>query len=378
MQHNKLRLALHGSNAIAFDMRNYKSMGEPVGDAFGGAAYGEKNSKLFKVIAAVAGVALAIPTGGLSLQMTLMQGIAFAGAALNLVGVVTGNSMLSKIGGFASLGAGLANAFQGNSALWNGLKNTATGTTEAGGSSLLDAAKIQSGQSLASTAKDIAASDHSALFDTMSGQGGMSGGSIIDRSALNNGGMPNVNSSMASDQIASEVSGGGYDPSSVIDNSTQAISNSSFQGNLTVDNPINLPQADNRLMVNSGTADASGTGLDITRGNTGVYGTNASNTQVGLLGNIKDSVSGVFDTMNKNPVATKLISDFLAGAIQSPQDKAMAQYYLAKAKETNAQMANAQAIPTMNLQANPNANVQFNTAIRAPRGNGLLNRNQQV
>jgi hypothetical protein len=77
---------------------------EPIGDAFGGAAYGEKNdpiSAAFSIYGMfAAGEALAV-------GFSVMEGLAFAGSALSLVGNITGNSDLMKIGAIAGL-AGFA------------------------------------------------------------------------------------------------------------------------------------------------------------------------------------------------------------------------------------------------------------------------------
>jgi len=82
------------------------SADHPVGDPTGGAAYGEKNDPVSAVlsIAAMGGTYYTAGTFG---AMTIMQGITFAGAALSLVGNVTGNKTLSKIGMVAGVIGGL-------------------------------------------------------------------------------------------------------------------------------------------------------------------------------------------------------------------------------------------------------------------------------
>ena len=77
---------------------------EPIGDAFGGAAYGEKNDPVSAAFS-IYGMFTAAETGFAA--MTMMQGLAFAGSALSLVGNVTGNADLMKIGAVAGL-AGFA------------------------------------------------------------------------------------------------------------------------------------------------------------------------------------------------------------------------------------------------------------------------------
>lgn len=82
------------------------SADHPVGDPTGGAAYGEKNDPVSAVlsVATMAGTYGAVGTFG---AMTLMQGLTFAGAAVSLVGNITGNKTLSKIGMIAGIAGGI-------------------------------------------------------------------------------------------------------------------------------------------------------------------------------------------------------------------------------------------------------------------------------
>ena len=81
----------------------------PIGDPTGGAAYGEKNDPVTAIIAigSMGATYTAMMAG------SIMAGVAFAGAALSLVGNITGNSTLSKIGMVAGVigGAGMMGAF---------------------------------------------------------------------------------------------------------------------------------------------------------------------------------------------------------------------------------------------------------------------------
>lgn len=78
----------------------------PIGDPTGGAAYGEKNDPITAIIS-IASMAGTYAAAGTFAAMTVMQGITFAGAALSLVGNVTGNKTLSKIGMIAGLAGGV-------------------------------------------------------------------------------------------------------------------------------------------------------------------------------------------------------------------------------------------------------------------------------
>ncbi|CAB4158842.1 hypothetical protein UFOVP713_28 [uncultured Caudovirales phage] len=79
------------------------SADHPVGDPTGGAAYGEKNDPVSAIlsIAAMAGSYAPMMAGG------IMAGVTFAGAAVSLVGNITGNKTLSKIGMVAGIVGGL-------------------------------------------------------------------------------------------------------------------------------------------------------------------------------------------------------------------------------------------------------------------------------
>jgi hypothetical protein len=80
------------------------SADHPIGDPTGGPAYGEKNDPIS------AAISLATMYGTASAgfaAMTVMQGITFAGAAISLVGNVTGNAKLMKIGAIAGIAGGL-------------------------------------------------------------------------------------------------------------------------------------------------------------------------------------------------------------------------------------------------------------------------------
>ena len=78
----------------------------PIGDPTGGAAYGEKNEPISAIIA-ISTMAGTYAAAGTFAAMTLMQGITFAGAALSLVGNVTGNKTLMKIGAIAGIAGGI-------------------------------------------------------------------------------------------------------------------------------------------------------------------------------------------------------------------------------------------------------------------------------
>ena len=97
------------------------ALDHPIGDPTGGAAYGEKNDPISAIIA-IGSMGATYAAAGSFAAMTIFQGITFAGAALSLVGNVTGNKTLSKIGMIAGLAGGLGMAY-------DSVMGTATGGT---------------------------------------------------------------------------------------------------------------------------------------------------------------------------------------------------------------------------------------------------------
>lgn len=87
-RHQKTYLSREMTRALATEY--------PIGDPHGGPAYGDRNEPVSAIIA----ITTMVSTGGAVLAGTasLMTGLAFAGAAISLVGNITGNKTLSKIG----------------------------------------------------------------------------------------------------------------------------------------------------------------------------------------------------------------------------------------------------------------------------------------
>lgn len=82
------------------------SLDHPIGDPFGGTAYGEKNDPVSAIIS-IGTMAGTYAAAGSFAAMTLMQGLAFAGGALSLAGNITGNKTLMKIGMVAGVAGGI-------------------------------------------------------------------------------------------------------------------------------------------------------------------------------------------------------------------------------------------------------------------------------
>ena len=84
----------------------------PIGDPTGGAAYGEKNDPISAAIA-IGSMGATYAAAGTFAAMTVLQGITFAGAALSLVGNVTGNKSLMKLGMVVGIAGGIGSLAEG-------------------------------------------------------------------------------------------------------------------------------------------------------------------------------------------------------------------------------------------------------------------------
>ena len=80
------------------------SMDNPVGDPFGGPAYGEKRDP-FSAVSAISMFAAGMAAEGLT------AGLLIAGGVMTGLGAITGNKTLSMLGSIAGLGAGVSNFF---------------------------------------------------------------------------------------------------------------------------------------------------------------------------------------------------------------------------------------------------------------------------
>lgn len=90
------------------------ALDHPVGDPLGGAAYGEMNDPVSAVVAigTMAGTATAAAgvIAGTFTLATISAGLAFAGAAMSLVGNISGDANLMKYGAITGLAGGLGMA----------------------------------------------------------------------------------------------------------------------------------------------------------------------------------------------------------------------------------------------------------------------------
>jgi hypothetical protein len=107
--------------------RALAAMGEPVGDPFGGPAYGQKNGPALALVGAGASI-----WGGMAIgASTLMGGLMIAGGVMSGLGAITGNKTLSTLGMVAGLAGGVGSFFQngGFGSMTGGVENIAGGGT---------------------------------------------------------------------------------------------------------------------------------------------------------------------------------------------------------------------------------------------------------
>ena len=102
---NKIYMSRAETRAMAIE--------HPIGDPTGGPAYGEKNDPISAAIAIGSMGATYAAAGYTFAAMTVLQGITFAGAALSLVGNVTGNKSLMKLGMVVGLAGGIGSLAEG-------------------------------------------------------------------------------------------------------------------------------------------------------------------------------------------------------------------------------------------------------------------------
>jgi len=86
--------------------RRQETMGEPVGDAFHGPAFGERRGPAIAVFGAFGSISAGLAAGG------LMGGLMIAGGVMSGLGAITGNKTLSKLGMLTGLAGGVGQFFK--------------------------------------------------------------------------------------------------------------------------------------------------------------------------------------------------------------------------------------------------------------------------
>lgn len=96
---------------LSREMTRSMALEHPIGDPHGGPAYGERNDPISAIISiGTMFTASAGFTVGLA-SMSLASGLMFAGGALSLLGNITGNKTLSKIGMVVGIAGGIGSLF---------------------------------------------------------------------------------------------------------------------------------------------------------------------------------------------------------------------------------------------------------------------------
>lgn len=129
-RHQKTYLSRELTRAMAID--------HPIGDPHGGPAYGERNDPISATVAI--GTMFAASSGAIAAgtiaAMTLAEGLMFAGAALSLVGNISGNKTISRIGMVVGIAGGVgALSGMGSATLGDtfGMGEAASGVSGASG-----------------------------------------------------------------------------------------------------------------------------------------------------------------------------------------------------------------------------------------------------
>lgn len=305
------------------------SMDAPVGDPFGGPAFGERNDPVSATVAFFEAA-------------TAFEVIAAVGTALSVVGMVTGNGDLAKIGGVMGLVGGFGTMAQGgmfgaDMQKWAGSVNQSFGTSTA--------------QNISSAAVPTDAFANGEVV-TQSIAGGAPTPGLIDAGSLNleQAAGPAVTDAFANGEVVTEsIAGGASEPTMIAADGTAAgaTPNPALD---TATAAVEEPSLMSRVASPEKTAAA----------------VKASSAGIDTGASLFDRIS---QFANKNKALTEMALKGVASAYQSPQAKAALDaqaasanaasgLYGVKTAEIQGQMANANAIPTVTgMRVDPNAQI---------------------
>lgn len=271
---------------------------EPVGDPFGGAAYGRKEFSLRKAAGFVAAAVAIVATAGAAAPLlagtltvaSVSAGLVVAGSALTIAGMATGNQKLTKIGGVLGLAGGIGMA--ANAALG------ATSATQSGG--------LASGLDDTITASAQASDDIVNAGSGVSGQSGVAGQVADDL-------VPQV----ADDTVRLAEAG------SDLSGSARDLNASAVDGGGGFPSPNSAPANTPPVSVNAQPAPVSANpkydptpGYSPSKLEIADY-QNRYSDQVssGLIRSVQDAGSGVLEFANKNPTLAFLAGNTAVSAI---------------------------------------------------------------
>lgn len=223
---------------LSVSMSRAWAMDHPVGDPFGGPAYGERAMPVVAVVGAAASVATGVgmltagaAIAGSTMLGSIVAGTMIAGGALTIVGTVTGNEKLTKIGNTLSLiggiGAGVA-SMTGNLTSTVGMSDAAIQATGGTASSVGEMSKAgidKIATSFNSTFDTNIATNVSDAFgatgtvDKMTGANEAAGAAALNRTPVGNLNAPQagVNTVSGAGQGVNTTAGGGQGLNTVKD-----------------------------------------------------------------------------------------------------------------------------------------------------------------
>lgn len=321
---------------LSRELTRAMSIDMPIGDPHGGPAYGERNDP----ISAIVSIATLVGTGGAVIAGTasLMTGLAFAGAALSLVGNITGNGFLSKLGMVTGLVGGIGGLAESAGLFSSGTLGQTFGYGEAakaasGGLKLAQAAGSQAPvvdgvQQAANVADDI-------LANPLGVQGTAPGGLRVN---------PNLTGGPASELIAptsvnpmtlSAGGGGGGLAISPLSNAASPVSAPS----VGLANAPTAPLAAPASMAGSGMG-VSIPNVDAVMPVSGLsQSAVAGNPLSNMMSGVKDLGSSAMDFLKTNPNAAYVIGsaagsvgDYLSGKTEAQINQMEASGELSKAQ----------------------------------------------
>lgn len=124
---------------LSREMTRQMALDHPIGDPTGGAAYGERNDPISAAIS-IGAMAASYGSIGMATIGGLMAGLTFAGGALSLIGNISGNKTLSKIGMVAGITGGIGSLASSSGLFGSSQAATGAGSTASSGSGLVKSA----------------------------------------------------------------------------------------------------------------------------------------------------------------------------------------------------------------------------------------------
>lgn len=350
-------------------MRAY-GIEHPIGNPFGGAAYGELNGGgsilggLGGIGSIIGGIAVIASGGTLA---PLMGGLMIAGGAMSTIGAISGNSNLVKIGGITSAVGGIGSMGMSIYDNWGSITETVGGW-------------LSSGTEIADDAATLAGSASDAV------KGGMDLSQWADDAnyleALN--GADDVAGSIVNTPTSASFQGGGYNPEQFANamadqiNQTSPLVSESIAANVNPNNMYASAQGmtdaggmgssalktlgesgftfddyPSQAMIQSGTANPAATSQMFNAGGADLsayyndpnYIEALTGKMPGQAPNSGGLLQSVGNFIEKNPMASMMGMQAISGMAQgaSPKSQAEGEYLQAMADLKNAEASYLQA-----------------------------------